>query len=505
MSKKIIEKTVEVEGKLNRVLGNDILKLQGKIYGFGDSSPIPRIGSLIPFSELTKIISPRLLLFIAYLFLDITRLGINSSGNVPGRKMVSILLAVLDVVRDGDYKWQKAFLSLIGYMGSNQLLVGELLKVFLTIFEKAHPHYQGSVIDNIPCILKSIIAGSILEIVRLTATENIGNALDSFFDSIEKEKIRQNAVADKAGIGPRPDNLVPTFRDINNLQVVFSDKAYLKSCSVVEAIKKVNNLDPVPIPIKFLFFIFDVEMDNNKLDDIINNNKCKTYPISVTKEMVKKPVSEKAKELISQKTIQSKMESEKQKTEKTEKIQKAIKDIGIDLNTMGTETNKDTIKQTIQKQYTTNIKNLNRIKDILNSQVKILDEKKVILEEEKEEKKEEKEEKEEKKEEKEEKEKKKEERRKKLELLDTKLKEEEKKEKEEKKEEVKKEEEKKEETVETINAKIEAKKKEIEEKNETIKNMTAAKTTIDDLISKKNPTIQLSIYLKSASAASPEG
>ena len=286
-STKILEESKKLEDTLNKTFGNDILRLQGKIYGFGDSSPIPRIGSLIPFAELTKIISPRLLLFIAYLFLDITRLGINSSGNIPGRKMMSILLAVLDVVRDGDYKWQKAFLTLIGYAGSNQLLVGELLKVFLTIFEKLNPTYQRNVIDNIPCILKSIIAGCILEIVRVTATENVGTALDVFFDKIENEKIRQNKVADFVDIGPRPSSLVPTFRDINNLQVVMADKAYLNSCDVRDAITKVNNENSAPI--KFHFFNFGIPTDLSKLDP------CTKYPESVTKEMKDNPTTDKDK------------------------------------------------------------------------------------------------------------------------------------------------------------------------------------------------------------------
>jgi len=283
-STKILEESKKLEDTLNKTFGNDILRLQGKIYGFGDSSPIPRIGSLIPFAELTKIISPRLLRFIAYLFLDITRLGMNSAGNVSGRKMMSILLAVLDVLRDGDYKWQKAFLTLIGYAGSNQLLVGELLKVFLTIFEKLNPTYQRNVIDNIPCILKSIIAGCILEIVRVTATENVGTALDVFFDKIENEKIRQNKVADSVDIGPRPSSLVPTFRDINNLQVVMADKAYLNSCDVREAIRQVNNENSAPI--KFLFFIFGIPTDSSKLD------QCTEYPESVTTEMKDNPVSD---------------------------------------------------------------------------------------------------------------------------------------------------------------------------------------------------------------------
>jgi hypothetical protein len=47
-------------------------------------------------------------MFIVYLLLDIARIGINSTGSITGRKIFSILVAILDVLRDsGKYKWQK--------------------------------------------------------------------------------------------------------------------------------------------------------------------------------------------------------------------------------------------------------------------------------------------------------------------------------------------------------------------------------------------------------------
>jgi hypothetical protein len=62
------------------------------------------------------------IVFIIYLVLDIARIAIGVTGNTIGRKIMSIVLSILELLR-GD--WKKAVLTIVGYYGVMPLLIGE--------------------------------------------------------------------------------------------------------------------------------------------------------------------------------------------------------------------------------------------------------------------------------------------------------------------------------------------------------------------------------------------
>ena len=81
----------------------------------------------------------RTIVFTVYLILDIARLAIGISGPSISRKIMSLLLAVLELLR-GD--WKKAVLTTLGYFGMMPMLIGELMKVFLTMFRMLAPQIR---------------------------------------------------------------------------------------------------------------------------------------------------------------------------------------------------------------------------------------------------------------------------------------------------------------------------------------------------------------------------
>jgi hypothetical protein len=83
----------------------------------------------IPIGATGIMISPNLIVFIIYCILDITRITLGVSGNETGRKVLSVVVAILELVRGN---WKKALLTFVGYFGTSPMLIGTLLKTYLT-------------------------------------------------------------------------------------------------------------------------------------------------------------------------------------------------------------------------------------------------------------------------------------------------------------------------------------------------------------------------------------
>jgi hypothetical protein len=116
---------------------------------------------------LSKIKVPfRTIITIIYLILDITRIAMGSAGSNIGRKILSVLVALLELLR-GD--WKKAILTAMGFYGMSPMLTGQLLKVFLTVFRMLSPDIQKNIVFGPLNIIKSLIVGLLLSIFQVTA------------------------------------------------------------------------------------------------------------------------------------------------------------------------------------------------------------------------------------------------------------------------------------------------------------------------------------------------
>ena len=209
--------------------------------------PIP---PTVTMDALSKVKIPfRLIISGIYLALDVSRIVMAVSDRTMARKMLSIVLSILELLR-GD--WKKATLSFIGYYGTTPLFIGEILKAYLSLYRQLSPQLQESIVFGSLDATKSLFIGMLLSIFQVTAPEEIRLPLIGILEKIAQKKAELDGSLEEAGLSARPDYLAPTFEDLNNLQAVMSDKAFLCSCEFEDLIKIVNKTTIIKIILQIL-------------------------------------------------------------------------------------------------------------------------------------------------------------------------------------------------------------------------------------------------------------
>ena len=214
---------------------------------------------------LSKIKAPvRLIVFAVYLFLDIARITMGVLGVSSGRKILSILVALLELLR-GD--WKKAVLTFAGYFGSEPMLMGALVKVFLSMFRMLAPQLQDSIIYGSFDATKSMLVGFLLAVFQLTAPEEVRLPLIGTLESVARKKAEMDGTLEQVGLSARPDYLSPTWADLNNIQAVISDKAYVCSAEFEELVKNINNAPAINLALQILRIPVSEQMIKMKCSD----------------------------------------------------------------------------------------------------------------------------------------------------------------------------------------------------------------------------------------------
>jgi hypothetical protein len=229
---------------------------------------------------LSKVKIPyRTIVFTIYMALDITRLSMAFTGRDTGRKVISILLSILELLR-GD--WKKASLTFIGYYGMTPLLYGQLGKIFLTAFRMFSPDLQDSFIFGSVNATKSFIIGILLSIFQVTAPEEVRLPLMASLEKIARRKQGMDETLKDANLSARPDYLSPTFEDLNNLQAVMDDKAYICSCEFEELL---NNLDKTPI-VRLVLQLLRIPITRKMKETTCGKEACKPFVTKVVEESI---------------------------------------------------------------------------------------------------------------------------------------------------------------------------------------------------------------------------
>jgi hypothetical protein len=194
----------------------------------GDATVGPEIDVAGPTREILENIKVpfRLIVSLIYMFLDVARIVVSINGSNFGRKILSIALSLLEFLR-GD--WKKAILSFVGYYGMTPLLIGQVLKAVLTLFNMISPELQETMIYGAYDSTKSLLVGILLTIFKITAPEDIRLPLIGVLEAIAKKKEELDGSLESAGLQARPNYLVPSFQDLNNIQAVITDKAFICS------------------------------------------------------------------------------------------------------------------------------------------------------------------------------------------------------------------------------------------------------------------------------------
>jgi hypothetical protein len=243
---------------------------------------------------LAKIKVPfRTILFVVYAALDIARLSMALIGQEKGRKILSVLLAVLELLR-GD--WKKALLTIMGYYGMNPMLYGQIGKVFLMTFRMFSPDLQDQFIFGPLDASKSFVIGLLLSIFQVTAPEEIRLPLIAALEQIAQRKAEVDGVLESEKLSARPDYLSPTFEDLNNIQAVMSDPEYVCSCEFEELLKSVDQTAMIRTALQLLRIPVTKEFRKLKCGD----QPCHTYVKEVVEEAVEEKEEESNKEVANQ-------------------------------------------------------------------------------------------------------------------------------------------------------------------------------------------------------------
>ena len=288
MYSKIMKRINSIDTRVNEYASNyGILKLE-KDYDIESNIGLPIPQPIIippPFTPITPVLTVlskikipfRTIITTIYLILDITRLSLGSSGSNKGRKILSILVALLELLR-GD--WKKAIFTSIGFFGMSPMLAGQLVKVFLTVIRTVSPDIQISDIFNPLNIVKSFTVGLLLSIFQVTTPDIIRKPLIESLKKIAERKAEIDKTLGIVGLPSRPDYLSPTWSDLNNLQAVISDKVYVCSCEFRELVSAVNNSTIIKIILELLRIPVSEEM----IQETCGMGKCNNFATLMVKE-----------------------------------------------------------------------------------------------------------------------------------------------------------------------------------------------------------------------------
>lgn len=288
-----LEKEHDLEPDVRIVPEPAALAISQGLFTLSTAAGVP-IPPNITLEILSKLKVPfRTIVFTVYLVLDVARLAVGITGPPISRKIMSLLLAMLELLK-GD--WKKAVLTTLGYFGMMPMLFGELLKVFLTMFRMLAPQIQHSIIFGSLDAAKSMVVGLLLAIFQVSAPEEVRLPLIGILEKIAQHKAQMDGTLEGIGLSARPDYLAPTWNDLNNIQAVMSDEAYICSCEFEQLVKAVND---API-ISMVLQILRIPVNQDMITYKCGNGKCKDFVTSVVKEAkdnqeeeaeVKKPFS----------------------------------------------------------------------------------------------------------------------------------------------------------------------------------------------------------------------
>jgi hypothetical protein len=186
----------------------------------------------------------RTLIVLLYLFLDMTRMGAATAGQDSARKTLSVAVALVDFLR-GD--WKRAIMSIMGYFGTAPLFMGQLGKAYLFLFQMLSPRIQDNFIFGAYDAVKSFLIGLLLTLFKVTAPYQLRKTVIEIFETIAKHKKDIDGTLESADLNPLPEYMTPSFEDLNNLQALMDDPAFLCSKEHQELIKSINQSEMLNI------------------------------------------------------------------------------------------------------------------------------------------------------------------------------------------------------------------------------------------------------------------
>ena len=130
--------------------------------------------------------------------------------------------------------------------------MGNMVKIYLTMFQTLSPTLQESIIFGALDSTKSFIIGVLLAIFKITAPEGVRLPLIGMLEKIAKKKAEIDGTLTGAGLSARSDSFAPTFEDFNNIQALMDDPEFICSTEFETLIEQVNNTSIVNMILQIL-------------------------------------------------------------------------------------------------------------------------------------------------------------------------------------------------------------------------------------------------------------
>lgn len=276
-----LEKEHDLEGDVQIIPEPAVMGISDALFTVSEGVILPTVTQDV----LSKVKIPfRVIVTFIYLTLDIVRLSVGVLNMTYLRKIMSIVVSLVELLRG---EWKKAILSFIGYYGMTPMLFGELAKIFITMFQMLAPQLQEDILLGVLDTTKSFIIGVLLSVFQVTAPEQVRLPVIGALERIAQMKAKIDGDLVEAGMSARPNYLTPTFADLNNIQAVFSDEAFVCSTEFQNAISDIKQvtllriiLELMRIPVTEKFF----EM------------KCGVKPKTFTERIADEAIERKEKE-----------------------------------------------------------------------------------------------------------------------------------------------------------------------------------------------------------------
>jgi len=241
-----LEKEHDIDGDVQVVPEPAIATIADVLFTASEGVILPQVTQDV----LQKVKVPfRIITVGIYLALDIFRLSAGVLNMNLLRKLMSIVVALIELLRG---QWKKALLTFIGYYGMTPMIFGQIIKVFVTMFQMLAPQLQEDILLGVLDTTKSFIIGLLLSIFQIAAPEQVRLPVIGALERIAEMKAKLDGELVEAGMSARPNYLAPSFADLNNIQALFSDEAIICSTEFQEAIQQLKNVTLLKIVLELM-------------------------------------------------------------------------------------------------------------------------------------------------------------------------------------------------------------------------------------------------------------
>jgi len=268
--------------------------------------PLPVPIPAPPFVTVIMVpINPRAIPIIIGLVVEAIRItySVGPLSNDNTRKILSLVLGIIDILK-GD--WKQGLLSMIGFFGQTPMLAGLITKVMLNILDFVAPDLQERLVVDLYQSGKSMSIGFLLWGFANFAPDVARASARIQFDAIKKivddgnGKIHELEAGIQKSLEPAgltikmkniPEDFVPTFDDIQNIQAIVRQPSIFCSKEFQEAIEPLKKLPPIRLILELMSIPTDPQTLAFECKDHAGESIEETVETLVTPEITPDPDS----------------------------------------------------------------------------------------------------------------------------------------------------------------------------------------------------------------------